>query len=105
MHDKVTKKMHLTFYLIQIWNVSAFESAPDGLSEETLRFEVEIKGAIKVAIELHLKMLMVVHLLVQKCSQNSFIKGEHEEAFYFALEGTPKFHFKKHKKMKKNVKK
>ena len=97
--------MPLTFYLIQIWNVSAFESAPDGLSEDTLTFEVEIKGAIKVAIELHLKMLMVVHLLVQKCSQNSSIKGEHEEAFYFALEGTPKFHFKKHEKLQKIVKK
>ena len=71
-------------------HVSAVESVPDGLSEDTPTFEVEIKGAIKVAIEFHLKMLMVVHFLVLKCSQNSSIKGEHEAALYATLEGAPK---------------
>ena len=44
-------------------HVSAVENAPDGLSEDTPTFEVETKGALQVAIELHLKMHMVVHLL------------------------------------------
>ena len=44
-------------------HVSAVESAPDSLSKDTPTFEVEIKGALEVAIELHLRMHMVVHLL------------------------------------------
>ena len=35
-------------------------------------------------------MHMMVHLLVQKSSQNNSIKGELEEAHYVALEGAPK---------------
>ena len=35
-------------------------------------------------------MHMMVHLLAQKSSQNNSIKGELEEALYFAIEGAPK---------------
>ena len=71
-------------------HVSAVESAPGGLSEDTPTFEAEIKGELYVATEIYLKMHMVVHLLAQKSSQNNSIKGEHEEALYVALEGAPK---------------
>ena len=71
--------MHLTFYLmtfaLKYEHASAFESAPDGSSECTPRFEVEIKCVLEVTIEMHLKMHMLVHLLVQKYSQNSSVKG------------------------------
>ena len=94
MHDKVTKKMHLTFYLItcplKYEDVSAVKGAPEVSSQRTPTFEVEIKGASEVRIELHLKMYMVVHLLVQKSSQNNSIKGELEETLYVTLEGVPK---------------
>ena len=53
-------------------------------------FEVEIKGALEITIELRLKTHMVVHLLVQKSSQNNSIKGEFEDTLYVALEGAPK---------------
>ena len=53
-------------------------------------FEVEIKGALEITTELRLKIHMVVHLLVQKSSQNNSIKGEFEETLYVALEGAPK---------------
>ena len=53
-------------------------------------FEVEIKGGLEITIELRLKIHMVVHLLVQKSSQNNSIKGESEETLYVALEGAPK---------------
>ena len=35
-------------------------------------------------------MHMVVHYLAQRSSQNNSIKGELEEALYFALEGVPR---------------
>ena len=47
-------------------HISAAESAPDGLFEDTPTFEVEVKGALEVAIELHLKMHMKVHLLCKR---------------------------------------
>ena len=79
VHNKVTKRMHLTFYLmtfaLKYEHASAFEGAPDGSSECTPRFEVEIKGVLEVTIEMHLKMHMLVHLLVQKNSQNNSVKG------------------------------
>ena len=94
MHNKVTKKMHLAFYLIRFTlkyeHVGAVEDAPEVSSQGTPTFEVEIKGPIEVTTELHLKMYMVVHLLVQKSSQNNSIKGELEETLRVALEGVPK---------------
>ena len=71
-------------------HVSAVEGAPDDLSKGTPAFDAEIKGALLVPIELHLKMHMVVHLLAQKGSQSNSIKGELEEALYVAFEGVPK---------------
>ena len=87
-------RVHLTFCLItfalKYEHVTAVEGAPDGSFENTPTFEVEIKRALEVTIELHLKMDKVVHLLVQKSSQNNSIKGELEETLYVALEGAPK---------------
>ena len=71
-------------------HVSAVESAPDSLSEDTLTCKVGIKGAPQVATELHLKMHTVVHLLTQKSSQNNSKKGKFEEALYVLLEGEQK---------------
>ena len=71
-------------------HISAVEGAPDGSSEGTPIYEIEIKGALEVTVDLHLKMQMVVHLLVQKSAQNGSIKDELEEALYVALENTPK---------------
>ena len=105
MHNKVTKRMHLKFYLIMFAlkyeHFSEVEGAPDDRSEGTPTFEVEIQGALEDAIELHMKMHMVVRLLVQNNSQNNSIKGELEEALYV---GNLRFHFKKHEKLQKNVK-
>ena len=39
-------------------------------SEGTLTFEVKIKSALEVTIEIHLKMHMMVQLLEQKGAQN-----------------------------------
>ena len=84
-------RVHLTFCLItfalKYEHVTAVEGAPDGSFENTPTFEVKIKGAREVT---RLKMDKVVHLLVQKSSQNNSIKGELEEALYVALEGAPK---------------
>ena len=81
--------MHLTFYMmtfaLKYEHVSAVEGVPDGSSEGTPTFELEIKGALEVTIELHLKMQMVLHLLVQNSSQNNSTKGELE----VVLEGAP----------------
>ena len=86
--------MHFRFYLrivaIKYEHVSAVEGAPDGSSKDTPKFEVEIKGALEVTTELHLKMHMVMGLLVQKSSQNNSIKGGLAEALHVALEGAPK---------------
>ena len=67
-------------------HVSAGEVVPDGSSEDTSTFELEIKHALEVTTALHLKMQMVV----QKSSQNNSIKGELEEALYVALVRAPK---------------
>ena len=86
--------MPLTIYLmtfaLKYEHVSAIEGASDGLSEDTLTFEVEIKSALEVTMEFHLKMYMVLRLLAQKSSQNNPIKGELEKTLYVALEGAPK---------------
>ena len=58
MHNKVTKRMHLTFYLNE--RVSAVEGATDVSFQGTSTFEVEVKDAIEVTTELHLKMHMAV---------------------------------------------
>ena len=50
-------------------------------------------------MELLLKMRMMVQLLEQKSSQGNSIKGQLDEALYVLLEGAPKIHFKKHKKL------
>ena len=61
----MTKRIHLTFYLIMFVlkydYVSAVEGASDGSSEGTPTYEVKIKGALEVAMGLHLKMHIVVH--------------------------------------------
>ena len=97
--------MHLTFYLmtftLKYEHVSAAEGAPDGSSEETPIFEVEIKGALEVTIEFHLKIYMVVRLLVQMSSQNNSIKGILEETLYVALEGAPKILLSEARKIEK----
>ena len=68
MHNKKKTRMHLTLYLmtftLKYEHTSAVEGAPDGSSEGIPTFEVKIKGAFEFAIELHLKMHMVVRLLV-----------------------------------------
>ena len=68
MQKNVTKRMHLTFYLMKLAlkyeHVSAFEGVPDGSPESTPTFEVEVKGVLEVTIEMSLKMHMVVRLLV-----------------------------------------
>ena len=46
-------------------------------------------------------MHILVHLLAQKCSQSSSIKGEHEEPLYVALEGAPKISLQKARKIAK----
>ena len=68
----------------------AVEGAPNGSSEGTPAFEVEIKDALELTIKLHLKIHMVVQLLVSKIARNNSIKGELQEALYVALEGAPK---------------
>ena len=54
MQKNVTKRMHLTFYLMKFAlkyeHVSAFEGVPDGSPESTPTFEVEIKGVLEVTI-------------------------------------------------------
>ena len=84
----------MTFYLMTVphnyEHVSTVEGTPDGSSESKPTFEVEIKGTPEVTIELHLKMYIVVHLLVQKSAQNYLIKGELKETLYVPLEGAPK---------------
>ena len=86
--------MHLTLYLmtftLKYEHVSENEGAPDGSSEDTLTFEVKIKGALDVTTELHLTIHRVVQLLMQKSSQNNSIKGILEESLYHALESAPK---------------
>ena len=85
--------MHLAFYLMKFplkyEYVSAFESAPYGSSKGAPTFEVKVKGALEVTIELHLKVRIVVWLLVQKSSQNTSIKGELKEALCDSVEGAP----------------
>ena len=77
-------------FALKYEHVSAVENAADGLSQGTPTFEVKIKGALEVTFELRLQMHKVMHLLVQKRSQNNSIKGEFEYALYVALEGGPK---------------
>ena len=71
-------------------HVSAVEGALDSSFDCTPTFEVKIKGALEVKIELHLKIYIVVHLLMQKSAQNDLIKGELEETLYVVLEDAPK---------------
>ena len=69
MHNKVTKRM------FEQEHANAVEGAPDGSSEGTPTFDVEIKGALEVTVAFHLKMYMVVHIFVQKNVENDSIKG------------------------------
>ena len=55
------------------------------LKKDTSTFEVEIKGALQVTTELHLKMYMVMRLLVQKSAQNDSLKDELDKALYVTL--------------------
>ena len=70
--------------------ISAVKGTPDGSFEGTPTFNIEIKGALEVTIELHWKVHMIVDLLVQKRAQNDSTKGEFEDALYAALESAPK---------------
>ena len=94
MHKRVTKRTNLTFYLmifaLKYEHVNAVEGAPDGSSEGTPTFEVEIKGELETTIDLDGKIQMVVHLLVQKSSKNNSIKVVLDKGPYVALEGAPK---------------
>ena len=65
----------LRFTWLNYEHVSAVEGAT-GSSGGTPTFEAEIKGALGVTIESHLKINLAVHLLVQKSSQNNSIKDE-----------------------------
>ena len=60
MHNKVTKRMHLTFYLmtfaLKYEYVNAVEGAPDDSSESATTFKVEIQVTLEVTIELHFNM-------------------------------------------------
>ena len=53
-------------------------------------FEIEIKGALEVTNELHLKMHMVVYFLLQKSARNNSIKDKLEEALSVVHECAPK---------------
>ena len=94
MHNKVTKKMHLMFYVTMFSfkydYVSAFEGASDDSSQGIPTFEVELKGVFEVAIELLWNMPMGMHLLLQQSSIKESIKGELEDAPYVAHEGASK---------------
>ena len=50
MHNELTKRMQMTFYLmtfaLKYEHVSAHEGAADDSSEGTSTFEVEIKGVL-----------------------------------------------------------
>ena len=59
MHNKWQRGCTWGFTWFKYEHVSAVENAP----EDTPIFEVETKGALQVAIELHLKMHMGMHLL------------------------------------------
>ena len=91
MHKKVTKKD--TFHVspddaLEGAFVNAIEQSAEDSSESTAKgllqdlykdaqegaFQVKIKGVLEVTAELHLKMLMVVHLLMHKIAQNDSIK-------------------------------
>ena len=60
MHNKVTKRMNLTFYLmtfaLKYEYVNAVEGAPDDSSESATTFKVEIEITLEVTIELHFDM-------------------------------------------------
>ena len=78
MHNKWSAKYE---------HVIAVAGAPDSPPAGTPTFEVEIKSALEVTLELHLKVHMVVGFLEQKSIQNDSIKLD--EALYVALEGAP----------------
>ena len=85
--------MHLTFYLMvhigMNMSVQLMVLLMAHLKKDTSTFEVEIKGAVEVTTELHLKMYMVMRLLVQKSAQNYSLKDELDKALYVALKGAP----------------
>ena len=76
--------MHLTFYLMvhigMNMSVQLMVLLMAHLKKDTSTFEVEIKGAVEVTIELHL-----MRLLVQKSAQNYSLKDELDKALYVAL--------------------
>ena len=64
-------------------------------------FEIEIKGALEVTTELHLKMHMVVYFLLQKSARNNSIKDKLEEASLLCMNVHLRFHFKRHRNLQK----
>ena len=94
MQNKVTKKIHLMFYVTMFSfkydYVSAFEGASDDSSQGIPTFEVELKGVFEVAIELLWNMPMGMHFLLKQSSIKESIKGELEDEPYVAHEGASK---------------
>ena len=68
-------------------------------------FEFELKGALRVEIELQLNLHMGMYLLVNKGAQNKSMKGELEISLYVTLGVEPKIHFVEHLKLLKKIKK
>ena len=99
--------MHLTFYLMvhigMNMSVQLMVLLMAHLKKDTSTFEVEIKGAVEVTIELHLKMYMVMRLLVQKSAQNYSLKDELDKALYVALKEHLWFHFKETQRFAKKM--
>ena len=66
IHLTVQSRVHL--------RLSEIEGSCEGIPT----FEDDIKGALGVKIELHLKMYIVMHFLVHKSDQSDLIKDELE---------------------------
>ena len=92
MHNKVTKRIHVTFYLaVHLWwTWHCIWGCSNGSSEDAATFEIEIKSALEATIELQLKIHIVMYLLKQNSAQNDSIYGEIEETLHIPLEGGPK---------------
>ena len=92
---------------------SAIGDATEGSSEGTPKvvswdlytdaqegaFEVEIKGALKVNAEFHLKMHMLVHLSGHRSAQNDSIKKLIWGGALCCTSAHLRFHFREHLKM------
>ena len=92
MHNKVKKRMYLTFYLVMHVNMKLlvqFEGVSDVSSEDVPTFDFEIKGALEVRSELHLKVHTLMHLLVQKSAQKGTFDVAVDGTLDCAMKGAP----------------